>query len=286
MLEENGSGSPAVRPEIFDPLRTFVALRGRPALFVVLAETLHSRHLLAVRQQLGERSFDELDFVIDSGGGDINIAYRIVQLIRQHTQRMNACVPRYAKSAATLWCLAADRIVMDESAELGPLDPQIREQKSGGKIELVSALEPFKTLEQLRDFSLETLDHATRLIITRSGLGISECLEHSTRFVQATTGALFSKLDPEKLGAYSRALTIGAEYGDRLLSKSTDWSEGERKRVLDRLVRGYPSHDHIIDAPEMKELGFPVTLFADGEREAVVTLLKVDIEWQYGRYAR
>lgn len=273
MTEANGN-SAATSPEVPCELRSFATLRGRPAIFVILHQEIQPDHLLAVRNQLGNKRFAELDFVIHSGGGNIHTAYQIAQIIHAHTDRMTACVPLYAKSAATLWCIAANNIVMDESAELGPLDTQVREQRSGGKLEYVSSLNPSKTLEQLRDFSLETLDHAMKLIFTRYRLSLSECLEHSTRFVQATTGALFGKLDPEKLGAYSRALTIGSEYGERLLSKSTDWGEARRKRVLDKLVRGYPSHDHIIDAPEMKEIGFPVTFFPDREREAVGTLLK------------
>lgn len=256
-----------------EPLRAFVALRGRPAVFVVVNEPIQRKHLLRLRQELGDRRYEELDFVIHSGGGDINIAYLMVQLIRQHTDRMNACVPLYAKSAATLWCLAANQIVMDESAELGPLDTQIREEERGGKVGFVSALNPFKTLEQLRDFSLETLDSATRMIAGRSGLDLNDSLEHAIRFVQATTTPLFAKLDPATLGAYSRALAIGSEYGDRLLSRSTDWDKNRREQVLDKLVRGYPTHEYIIDYTEMKDMGFSVALFDENERESVDALL-------------
>lgn len=254
-------------------LTAFTAARGRPAAFVILHEAIRRPHLLALRDELADRRFAELDFVIHSGGGDINIAYQIVQLVCQHADRMRACIPLYAKSAATLWCLAAHEIVMDESAELGPLDTQILERKRGGRIEYVSALNPFKTLEQLRDFSLETLDFATRLIARRSGLDVHESLDHAIRFVQATTGSIFAKLNPEKLGAYSRALEIGFEYGNRLLSRSTDWDRNRRTEVLAKLVRGYPTHDHIIDYPEMQKMGFPVVKFPDAQRESLGILL-------------
>lgn len=250
-----------------------MALRGRPAVFVVVNEPVQLKHLLDLRKELADRRYEELDFVIHSGGGDIHIAYQMAQLIRQHTSRMNACVPLYAKSAATLWCLAANQIVMDESAELGPLDTQIREEERGGKFEYVSALNPFKTLEQLRDFSLETLDSATKMIVVRSGLDLNDSLEHAIRFVQATTKPLFAKLDPATLGVYSRALAIGSEYGDRLLSRSTDWDKERREQVLDKLVRGYPTHDYIIDYTEMKDMGFSVALFAENERKSVDALL-------------
>lgn len=274
MTAETEPATGSVPPE----LTAFAAIRGRPTIFVILHEAIQRPHLLALRHELANRRFSELDFVIHSGGGDINIAYQTVQLVNQHTERLTACVPLYAKSAATLWCLAAKEIVMDESAELGPLDTQVLERKRGGRIEYVSALNPFKTLEQLRDFSLETLDSATRLIARRSGLDVHESLDHAIRFVQATTGSIFAKLNPEKLGAYSRALEIGFEYGNRLLSRSTDWDRNRRTEVLEKLVRGYPTHDHVIDYPEMHELGFPVVLFPDAQREPLGAL----IDWILG----
>lgn len=212
---KSGATRPAA-PADDAPLRDFATLRGRPAIFVVLHDSVQPAHLLLLRKEIGDRQFEELDFVIHSGGGDINTAYQMVQLIRQHTKRMNACVPLYAKSAATLWCLAANQIIMDESAELGPLDAQILEERRGGKTEYVSALNPFNTLERLRTFSLETLDTATMMIVRRSGLDLNESLQHAIRFVEATTGPLFSKLDPEKLGRYSRALAVGMAYGARV----------------------------------------------------------------------
>ena len=228
--------------------------------------------MLLLRKEIGDRQFEELDFVIHSGGGDINTAYQMVQLIRQHTKRMNACVPLYAKSAATLWCLAANQIVMDESAELGPLDAQILEERSGGKTEYVSALNPFNTLERLRAFSLETLDTATLMIVQGSGLDLNESLQHAIRFVAATTGPLFSKLDPEKLGRYSRALAVGTAYGERLLRRFSESDEATKTRILDKLVRGYPSHSYIIDYTELVEMGMRVALFPESERAAVGAL--------------
>ena len=256
-------------------LLEFASVRGRPAVSVILDEAIARPHLLTLREEIGSRRFEELDLVIHSGGGDIDVAYQIVQLIRQHTQRMNACVPLYAKSAATLWCLAADRIVMDECAELGPLDTQVLEQKSGGKIEFVSALNPFKALEQLQRESLVALHASMNMIVPRSGLDMNECLTHAIEFVQATTGMLFDKMDPEKLGEYGRALSIGKEYGKRLLRRyAADWDEETKTRALEQLVRGYPSHEYIIDYAELSEMGIPVDLFAEHESDAVGKLRK------------
>ena len=136
-------------------LIAFTNARGRPAVFLFLPESLDLRNVVQLREVLGAQEFEELDLVIDSGGGNIHAAYQMIELLRLHTKRLYACIPFYAKSAATLLCIGADAIFVDELAQLGPLDTQIYEEKKGGKAEFTSALNPFKTLEQLQKFSLE-----------------------------------------------------------------------------------------------------------------------------------
>ncbi len=255
-------------------LQAFVDARARPAVFLFLAESLELAHVVKVRNGLGDQKFDELDLVINCAGGDIHAAYQIVELLRLHTRKLNAIVPFYAKSAATLLCVGADAIILDEVAQLGPLDTQIYEQKKGGKGEFTSALNPFKTLEQLQKFSLETLDIAVKMIAGRSGMDLDESLKHAIEFVRVTTGPLFGQLNPEKLGEYSRALSVGREYGERLLRRFQAWDDEKRSAVLECLVHGYPSHDYIIDYHELQDLGFQVMLFGEGERSALRGLFK------------
>ena len=259
-------------------MQAFATLRGRPAVFLVLYEPLGMSHLFRLRTVLGDRQFEEIDLVIDSGGGDINVAYQMVELIRLHTKRLFACVPLYAKSAATLLCLGADEIFLDKMAQLGPLDTQVYEEKKGGKGNFTSALNPFKALEQAHSFSLDALDTSARMIARSSGLDLDESIRHAINFVVGTTGPLFSRLDPEKLGEYSRALAVGSEYGNRLLRRFTDWDDRRRSFVVDKLVHGYPSHDYVIDYHELEELGFKVQLFEGGERDAIQTALDAAVD--------
>ena len=250
-------------------LMEFATARGRPSAFLFLTESLGLVHVARLRSFLDNQSFEELDLVINSGGGSIHAAYQVVELLRLHADRIYACVPFYAKSAATLLCLGADQIFVDELAQLGPLDTQIYEEKKGGKGEFTSALNPFKTLEQLQKFSLETLDTAVEMIAVRSGMDLDECLKHAIEFVRGTTGPLFTQLDPKKLGEYSRELAVGSEYGERLLRRfGPSWDNEKRAEILEKLVHGYPSHEYIIDYHELKELGFDVNLFSGSERAA------------------
>jgi membrane-bound ClpP family serine protease len=69
----------------------------------------------------------DVDFLLHTGGGDIDAAEKLIGLIRAvvGTGTLRVIVPDFAKSAGTLIAIGADRIVMSDSSELGPIDPQI-----------------------------------------------------------------------------------------------------------------------------------------------------------------
>ena len=100
-MSETEGKRPSAESNGIAELQAFATLRGRPAVFLFLRESLGLTHLVALESQLGDQEFEEVDLVIHSGGGNINVAYQMVELIRLHTQRLFACVPFYAKSAAT-----------------------------------------------------------------------------------------------------------------------------------------------------------------------------------------
>ena len=68
-----------------------------------------------------------IDLFLHTGGGDIDAAEKLMWMIRTAvgTGVLRVIVPDFAKSAGTLMALAADKIVMSDSSELGPIDPQI-----------------------------------------------------------------------------------------------------------------------------------------------------------------
>lgn len=66
------------------------------------------------------------DLLIQSGGGDIDTAEKLVMMLRQQLpDGFRVIVAERAKSAATLIALASDAILMSDTSELGPIDPQI-----------------------------------------------------------------------------------------------------------------------------------------------------------------
>ena len=70
-----------------------------------------------------------IDFMIISNGGDAITAQRIHSLLRERFEKINILVPYVAYSAATIFTLGADNIIMGQYSNLGPVDPQITSQK-------------------------------------------------------------------------------------------------------------------------------------------------------------
>lgn len=63
--------------------------------------------------------------ILNSSGGSGNAAEKLLSMCRERFNNFVIVVPNFAKSAATMMCLGADKILMGYLAELGPIDPQI-----------------------------------------------------------------------------------------------------------------------------------------------------------------
>lgn len=236
-------------------IQPIVEKRKNPLLLLNLEEVSKSC-VLRLADVLKGKTFEELDVVLQTGGGDIDSAYQIVKLIRRRSEKVNMIVPFYAKSAGTLICLGADEILLTELTELGPLDAQVREVQDGDSPDYRSALNGFKALEQIQQHALATLDTTAYLIIARSGgMKLAEAISLANGFIGQTSGKLYEKLDPKQIGSYARALEIGERYGISILHNLMGWTERKAKETVKKLVWDYPSHGFIIDKEELNSLG-------------------------------
>lgn len=80
-----------------------------------------------------------LDLVLHTPGGLVLASYQIAHAIRMHRGKVTAFVPHYAMSGGTLIALAADEIVMEEHAVLGPVDPQLGKYPASSIVKLAEA---------------------------------------------------------------------------------------------------------------------------------------------------
>lgn len=66
-----------------------------------------------------------IDIILHTPGGLVLAAEQIANALARHEGKVTVMVPHYAMSGGTMIALAADEIIMDENAVLGPVDPQI-----------------------------------------------------------------------------------------------------------------------------------------------------------------
>ena len=115
-----------------------------------------------------------VDILIHSSGGDALTSWKLMSMLRERFESVAVLVPYMAFSAATIFALGADEIVMHPHASLGPIDPQITIQTTGGGA---------------RRFSFEDVGAFLRFVTDE--IGISE-----QAYVSAVVEKLFSVVDP------------------------------------------------------------------------------------------
>lgn len=104
-------------------------------------------------ERLAERDEkkDALGLCLTTPGGQAEAVERMVDVIRHHYNSFYALVPNTAMSAGTIFCMAADKIYMDYSSALGPIDPQVPDRENRV---LVPALGYLDKVEELIQKSL------------------------------------------------------------------------------------------------------------------------------------
>lgn len=86
-------------------------------------------HLRDVVEALAARTGKRraLGICLTTPGGQAEVVEKCVEIIRHHYEYLYFIVPRMAMSAGTIFCMAGDRIYMDYSSSMGPIDPQVPE---------------------------------------------------------------------------------------------------------------------------------------------------------------
>jgi hypothetical protein len=180
----------------------------------------------------------DIDLLIQSGGGDIDVAEKLVYMLRSRANNFRVIVAERAKSAATMMALASDEILMSSTSELGPIDPQITFQNAQGN--LVS--------RPARSF-LDGLEEIKRKVTDEGG-------------INPAYYPLISQLDPATLDFCNKALQRAEGFAKKWLSKymlkdDQDQAAKIAARLID--VQTYSSHGMVIDWQEAKNLGLNVT---------------------------
>ena len=112
-----------------------------------------------------------IDLIIHTPGGLVLAATQIAKALKNHPAKTTVIVTHYAMSGGTLIALAADEIIMDPNAVLGPVDPQLMNYPAPSIISAVKKKDPKdvddqtliladiaeKAINQVRQFVYELL---------------------------------------------------------------------------------------------------------------------------------
>jgi ClpP class serine protease len=101
-----------------------------------------------------------IDLILHTPGGLVLASEQIAYVLRAHPGKVTVLVPHYAMSGGTLLALAADEILMDAAAVLGPVDPQLGELPAASIVRAAAT----KPIERVEDRTLILADVAEKAL--------------------------------------------------------------------------------------------------------------------------
>lgn len=169
---------------------------------------------------------------IKSDGGSGQVSLRVVNLLRQHCERLVALVPLECASAATMIALGADRILMGPTAYLTAVDTSLNH-----------ALSPVDRDNDRVSVSLDELTRVIRLWRAQQG----DTVENPYK-------SLFQYVHPLVIGAVDRAESLSIMLCRELLAYHIE-DEALVDRIASTLNSKYPSHSYPILRDEAAKIG-------------------------------
>jgi ClpP class serine protease len=101
-----------------------------------------------------------IDLILHTPGGLVLATEQIAMALCRHPGKVTVFVPHYAMSGGTLLALAADEIVMDDNAVLGPVDPQLGQWPANSILKVVEQ----KQVNEIDDETLIMADVARKAV--------------------------------------------------------------------------------------------------------------------------
>lgn len=131
-----------------------------------------------------------IDLILHTPGGLVLASEQIARALQQHKAKVTVFVPHYAMSGGTMISLAADEIILDPNAVLGPVDPQLGQYPAASILKVLKQ----KNIDEIDDNTLILADMAEKAI------------RQVQDFVKEL---LLDKLTPEQAEDVARTLSEG-----------------------------------------------------------------------------
>jgi hypothetical protein len=177
----------------------------------------------------------DLDLLLHTGGGDMDAAEKLISMVRLTVGegRLRVIVPDFAKSAGTLMSLGANRILMSDSSELGPIDPQITLADDHGNL----------------------IQHSVQSYLDAYE-GHSQALQNDPNDVSAKI--MLNKLDPATLKLYEAARARAHRFAEEQLQRGMKIANFTK--IASELIdtKRWLSHGQMISSQDARQMGLAV----------------------------
>lgn len=136
-----------------------------------------------------------IDLILHTPGGLVLASEQIARALVRHQAKVTVFIPHYAMSGGTMLAMAADEIVMDENAVLGPVDPQLGNFPAASLLQVLQD----KPIQEIDDQTLIMADIARKAI------------QQVQRFVRTLLEDCVprQKIAPDNIDGIIEALTTG-----------------------------------------------------------------------------
>jgi ClpP class serine protease len=161
-----------------------------------------------------------LELILHTPGGQLHASIQIARALRRHPKNTKVIIPHYSMSGGTIIALAANEIVMDKDAVIGPIDPQIGDFMRG-TFPAPSWIYAAETKKEKADDTTLVMSDISRKALKLTRDVAKELLE--------------GKIQPGSSG------------------------ESRLDEVVDKLVSGEMIHSFPLSAAEAKAIGLPIS---------------------------
>jgi hypothetical protein len=189
----------------------------------------------AINQIQAKTDVRKLMLLVNSPGGLVQSSYKVARALRKTFKEIIVFVPHIAASGGTLLALTGNKIVMGMMSQLSPLDPQAKIE--GGAVSANSVVDAHQFVTRLfDDLSVEDAPYSYK--------------------------ALADKCDGVDIRDALASLSLMEEYILEIL-EDCGYSKEECKKLSHSIVRGFKTHDEVINIDKAKKLGLNVISHSD-----------------------
>ena len=193
----------------------------------------------------------EIDLFLHSVGGETEVPWRLITLIREFCDRFVVLIPAVAHSAATHIAMGADEIIMGPLSELSPVDPARSHPM----------LPRFTEDQPPQPVSVQDLRHCVQFIKDEIGPGIA-----SSDSLAQILAVLFENVHPLAIGAIQQSYKLSQLISRQALSTHMDpeTQAEDIEKIVAAFSDDFFSHSYRIARKEARSLGLNVT-YADDD---------------------